>query len=138
MSFSTLDGEGSGAALLGSGALSTYAFGAPAVHLLRDQPGRAVTSLGLRVGLPVLALGFVALTRDGSCPATNERDDVERCQPYARRMLMAGALSAVAASLIDGTLLAWQPVPTPKRLALAPVLGWDGKGSASAGVAGTF
>jgi len=134
MSFSTFDGKGTGGALVGSGALSTYAFGAPAVHLLRDQPSKAMVSLGLRVGLPVLAVGVVTLGHDERCTAPDEA----RCEPYRRRLLLAGALSAALVSVIDGALLAWQPEPKPQRLALTPLAGWDGDRGGVAGVAGTF
>jgi hypothetical protein len=134
MSYRTFDGKGSGGALLGSGALSTYAFGAPAVHLLRDQPSRAMASLGLRIGLPVVAVGLVTTSHDGNCASPDEA----RCQAYRKRLLVTGALSAALVSLIDGAVLAWQPAPKPQRLALTPLAGWDGVRGGLAGVAGTF
>ena len=135
MSYSTFDGKGSAGALLGSGGLSTYAFGAPAVHLLRDQPNRAVASLGLRVGLPVLAVGLASISADDERCST---PDEARCAPYRRRLLLAGVVSATLAALIDGAALAWEPVDKPQRLALTPLVGWDGSESGVAGVAGTF
>jgi hypothetical protein len=134
MSYSTFEGKGSGGALLGSGALSTYAFGAPAVHLLRDQPSKAMVSLGLRVGLPVMAVGIVTLGKGERCVEPDEA----RCQAYRERLFVAGAVSAALVSLIDGAVLAWQPAPKPERLALTPLAGWDGDRGGLAGVAGTF
>ncbi len=134
MSYRTFDGQGTGGALLGSGALSTYAFGAPAVHLLRDQPTKAMMSLGLRVGLPVLAVGVVTAGHDERCSTPDDAS----CASYRRRLLVVGAVSAAVVSLIDGALLAWQPAPQPQRLALTPIAGWDGSRGGLAGVAGTF
>lgn len=138
MSFATYDGRGTAGALLGSGALSTYAFGAPAVHLLRDQSGKAVTSLGVRIGLPVLAVGIASIGRDSSCAEDSADFDAVKCRPQQDRMMLAGLLSVVAASLIDGAFIAWEPPPAPRKLSLSPVLAWNGEKGGVAGVAGTF
>ena len=138
MSFATYDGQGTAGALLGSGAISTYAFGAPAVHLLRDQSGKAVTSLGLRVGLPVLAVGIASIGRDASCSESSPDFDAAKCEPRQNRMMLAGVIGVVAASLIDGAFMAWEPPPKPHKLSLSPVLAWDGEKGGVAGVAGTF
>lgn len=138
MSFTTADGQGTAGALLGSGALSTYAFGAPAVHLLRDQSGKALTSLGLRVGLPVLAVGIASIGRDTICSEGSPDYDSINCHSRKVRMLVAGAISVGVVSLIDGTFIAWEPPPKPQKLSLSPVLAWDGEKGGVAGVAGTF
>jgi hypothetical protein len=138
MSFATYDGQGTAGALLGSGALSTYAFGAPAVHLLRAQSSKAVTSLGLRIGLPVLAVGIASVGRDSSCAQDSASFDAAKCQPQRDRMMLAGVISVVAASLLDGAFVAWEPPPVPRKLSLSPVLAWDGEKGGVAGVAGAF
>jgi hypothetical protein len=124
--------------LLGSGALSTYAFGAPAVHLLRDQSGKALTSLGLRVGLPVLAVGIASIGRDSICSEHSPDHDTIHCHERSARMLVAGAISVGVASLIDGAFIAWESPPEPQKLSLSPMLAWDGEKGGVAGVTGTF
>jgi hypothetical protein len=114
------------------------AFGAPAVHLLRDQSGKAVTSLGLRIGLPVLAVGIASIGRDSSCAEDSADFDAVKCEPQQDRMMLAGLISVVAASLIDGAFIAWEPPPVAQKLSLSPVLAWNGEKGGVAGVAGTF
>jgi hypothetical protein len=138
LALGTYDGRGTGGALLGSAAISYYALGAPALHLLRDHPGKAVASLSLRVGLPGLALGFGKLSQPEGCPASDEDDDSTRCQPHARQVAISSIVSVALASVIDHAALAWEPVPPPQRLSLAPLLGWDGARGGVAGVAGVF
>lgn len=139
VSFAAHDGEGTASALLGSGALSTYAFGAPAVHLLRGNEGKALTSLGLRVGVPLLAAGIATIGRDeAKCSGASPEFDPSACQPQQTRMMVVTALSALAVSLVDGAFIAWQPPPKVKALTISPLLAWNGEKSGMAGLSGTF
>jgi hypothetical protein len=138
-SFASNDGQGTASALLGSGALSTYAFGAPALHLLRGHEGKAVMSLGLRVGVPVLAASIASIGRDEEkCSDSSPEFDPAACQPQQTRMMVITAFSALAVSLADGAFIAWQSPPKSKALALSPLVAWDGEKSAMAGLSGTF
>jgi hypothetical protein len=134
------DGSEASSAVVGSLALSTYGFGAPVVHLLHDEPSRAIASLGLRVGLPVVALGMVVAGSDNECgPGQAEGEDAAACQAHERKLALVGVLSVVAASAIDATFLTWHaPAPPDRGLTLAPVIAWNGHRSATAGLSGSF
>lgn len=126
---------------LGYTAAATYTLGAPVVHLVQGQPLKAAGSLGLRVGLP---LGMYALLRHdswGHCPAKNEGEDEQYCQPTLG--LLFGVLAAgVAASAIDGALLAWKPIETQRASSLMPLVSLDrnknGRTGVTVGLSGSF
>jgi hypothetical protein len=126
---------------LGYTAAATYALGAPVVHLVQGQPLEAAGSLGLRVGLP---LGVYALLQHdswGHCPGKSESEDEQYCQPTLG--LLFGVLAAgVAASAIDGALLAWKPIETERATALMPLVSVDrdkhGRTGVTLGLSGAF
>jgi hypothetical protein len=126
---------------LGYTAAATYALGAPVVHLVQGQPLKAAGSLGLRVGLP---LGVYALLRHdswGHCPGKSEGEDEQYCQPTLG--LLFGVLAAgVAASAIDGALLAWKPVETQREAAWMPLVSVErdkhGRTGVTLGLSGAF
>lgn len=139
VSFATHDGHETAGAVLAWTALSTYAFGAPAVHLLRGHDGKALGSLGLRVGVPVLAASIASIGRDEEkCSGASPEFDPSACQPQQTRMMVVTAVSAMAVSLVDGAFIAWRPPSKPKALTLSPLLAWNGEKSGMAGLSGAF
>jgi hypothetical protein len=135
-------GRAEGAAeVLGASAAATYLLGAPIVHGVQREPGRGLASLGLRVGLP---LGLRALLHPGTyahCPAHSEAEDVEYCQPGARDVV--GVLvGALAASVVDGALLARKRIEPASAVTWSPSLSLEpkrgGQAQISVGVAAVF
>lgn len=124
--------------VLGSLGFTGYAFGAPLVHWLHDQPGKAAASLGLRVGLPLIAVGLVSANSGGRCPDGLAHEGDDYCGRMLRTMEIVGALSMLAASAIDASAVSWEPEVHRQKLALAPLLGWDGAGGGVAGLVGAF
>lgn len=139
VSFATADSEETASALFAWSALSTYAFGPPAVHLLRGHEGKSLASLGLRVGVPVLAAGLASIGRDErKCSSASPDFEPSVCEPQRTRMMVVTALSALLVSVVDGAFIAWRPPPKAKALTLSPLLAWDGEKSGMAGLSGTF
>ena len=123
------------------GSLSSYAFGAPLVHVAHGHWGRGVADLGLRVG--AVAAGSLAGAALGtpsglsSCEAT-----FAGCFAAGSNGLAVGAMiGAVLASLVDASLLARDTKPgetTPTRsLTWAPSAAMT-RGGGTAGLAGSF
>jgi hypothetical protein len=90
-------------------AAGVYALGAPTVHLLNDQPVRAVASLGLRVGLPAALAGISVALSSANCdssPSTYDGYDgypdpnPSPASECADRRATAGVLGAGAGMLI--------------------------------------
>jgi hypothetical protein len=109
-----------------------YALGGPVVHAANGEPGRAFASLGLRAGVPIAGamLGY-GLGR-GTCNSSSS------CFGAA----ILGGLGlfggAVAASVIDGAVLAKRQVTEEVQAArITPHVAIDSTG-AQGGVAGTF
>jgi hypothetical protein len=123
---------------LGSLGFTGYALGAPVVHWLHDQPGKAATSLGLRLGLPLVAVGVASTVSAGRCPDEIEHEGEDYCRRMGKTLAIVGGLSMLAAAAIDASALSWEPRARRHQLALAPVLGWDGGRGGVAGVAGVF
>jgi hypothetical protein len=124
--------------VLGSVGFTGYALGAPVVHWMHDQPGKAATSLGLRLGLPLAAAGVVSALSAGRCPDAIEHEGDDYCRRIDKTMAIVGGLAMLAAAAFDASALSWEPEARRHQLALAPVLGWDGARGGLAGMAGTF
>lgn len=91
-----------------------YLTGAPTVHLLNGQLGKAGASLGLRVGLPLAgALGGVVLASAASSGSYDRESNMETLAAVGAGF---GVLGAVIA---DAAILSKAPVTTVDR----PVLG---------------
>ena len=125
--------------LMGSIGLTGYTLGAPVVHWSHGQPGKAAASLGLRIGAPLIAVGLLSATSAARCPVAAEQDDAHYCQEVLKTMAVAGTISMLVASAVDAGTLSWEPELRQRgKLALAPVLGWDGARGGMAGLAGAF
>lgn len=95
------------------GGLATYGLGGPIVHLAHDNPGRALGSVGLRVGMPVVA-GLIGIAVEKSS-----------CQPAewfcgVAGMTLGGLAGIAGAVAVDAAVLAWAPRADVK---VAPMLG---------------
>jgi len=129
---------GSTSILMGSIGITGYALGAPVVHWMHGQPGKAATSLGLRLGLPLIPVGLLSASSAAGCSGANE-DDAHDCRLMLRTIAVVGAVGMLVASGVDAGALSWEPeVRHRGKLALAPVLGWDGARGGMAGLAGLF
>ncbi|HVY30142.1 MAG TPA: hypothetical protein VHB79_26475 [Polyangiaceae bacterium] len=109
---------------LGYTSAATYALGGPVIHLVQRQPLKAAGSFGLRVGLPFAVYALLEHDSWSHCPAKNEGEDEQYCQPKLGTLL--GVLAAgVAASAIDGAVLAWKPIETERVSSLMPLVSVD-------------
>jgi hypothetical protein len=124
--------------VLASLGVTGYALGPPLVHWFHDQSGKAATSLGLRVGVPLVALGVVSASSAGRCPNSIEQEGDDLCRRMGTTMAIVGTLSMLAVSAFDARALSWEPEAPRQKLALAPVLSWDGARGGVAGLAGVF
>ncbi|HKY36721.1 MAG TPA: hypothetical protein VJN18_12315 [Polyangiaceae bacterium] len=130
---------GSTSILMGSIGITGYTLGAPFVHWVHGQPGKAASSLGLRIVLPLIPVGLLSASSAARCPGANEEDDAQHCRLVLRTMAVLGTVGMLVASGVDASALSWEPeVRQRGTLALAPLLGWDGGRGGVAGVAGLF
>jgi hypothetical protein len=100
-----------------------FAVGGPTFHLIHREPWRALGSLGLRIGLPVLG-GAVGAGLIANCSQT--AGDHGNCG--LGELIVGVAAGVVAASLIDGLALAHEsPTSSPHlRISLTPFISADG------------
>lgn len=126
---------------LGYTAAATYALGAPVVHLVQREPLKAAGSFGLRVGLPITVYALLSAGSWGHCPAHSESEDEEYCQARLGALL-GGVVAGVAASAIDGAVLAWKPIETKRATALMPLVSVNhdknGRTGVTVGLSGAF
>ncbi|HWZ87786.1 MAG TPA: hypothetical protein VNW92_03020 [Polyangiaceae bacterium] len=117
---------------------ATYALGGPIVHVAHRQWGKAVTSTGLRIGLPVTGILIgAALDR---CGPYSDSDTCGAIGPGVGMLLGIGAAIA-----LDASALAYEPVPVasatrarqPLATTAAPFVIADAR-HALLGVSGTF
>src|SRR6185436_7990319 len=83
---------------------ATYGLGAPAIHLAHGREGTALRSLALRLGLPVAGALVGVMIGSGTCDPESEVP----CPVVAG--VVGGALGGVAAAIVDGAVLAREPV----------------------------
>jgi hypothetical protein len=108
--------------VVGSIGLGGYVLAAPALHLSHGNPGRALGSLGLRLGLPVALgaggayVGF-ALASKG-CVGIQCFGSVVVAALLGGVGLVGGMVSA---SVLDGSLLARERVPVHAPVVTPPV-----------------
>ena len=126
-----------GLAVFGSG----YVLGGPIVHLSHGNPGHALGSLALRVGLP--ALGAWALFGpERACHDTPDTEGSCGEDVIARAVagVVLGALGVTTASLLDWTVLGLsvEEVPVERGLTLVPQVSAGADGSLQFGVLGRF
>jgi hypothetical protein len=89
-------------------AATTFYAGAPAMHLAHGHVDKALGSLGLRAALPVLtALGGMAVLTAGKA------DFEDRLGGVTTGMVLGYGVGAVAAAVLDATLIANERVPAP-------------------------
>jgi hypothetical protein len=134
VSSAMVESDAFGGVAFGTG-VALYGLGAPIVHLAHERPGIAVASLGLRASAVFVPL--VLIPSDGRCPADNEYDDSKYCQPRAKKLLLIGGASILAAMIVDDAVLAWEERAEPAGAAIQPIVGWDGEG-AFVGAQGAF
>lgn len=97
-----------GARVLVGGSLLGFALGAPVVHVVNGEPGRAAGSLGLRVGLP--AVGFmIGLAAAPSCSSST--GEYGPCLKVLDTAAAGAGLGMLAASMLDAWLLAHTSAP---------------------------
>ena len=127
--------------IFGPAALGTYLVGAPAVHFAHGSTGRALGSIGLRLGVPtasafiggLLATGYAKPSSNDSC-----------CSDEAHFGTIYGALAGAAiASTLDATVLAEEKVEVPRSSDAGLVRAWSpavgiGPQQATIGVQGTL
>ncbi len=110
-------------------------LGGPIVHLSYGEPLRALGSLGLHVGLPLLG-GFVGAMSQRGC---TEHDAGWPCATVG--VFVGGTLGMAAASVLD-VVLAGERAPSeasPVRPTVATLRGPDGAPvGATLGVSGVF
>jgi hypothetical protein len=109
--------------------IGTYLLGSPAIHLAHDHGSRAVASLGLRLGLPLLG---AMLGAGAACGGRSS------CGTDAAIAVPAiGAVAGVlAASAIDLVYLGREDTIAAPRL--SPTVSADGHGSVRLGLTGRF
>jgi hypothetical protein len=112
-----------------------YPFSGPIVHLAHGNVGRAFASLGLRIGLPILA---AAALNNHSCDHYEE-DGI--CVDSG--VFFGLVFGGIAAVLLDGAVLAYDEVPvssieqSASRFSVLPTLAVV-RGGGVVGVGGTF
>jgi hypothetical protein len=139
-----VDGEFLSTATATAG-VAGYVLAAPTIHWLHGQRERAGWSLGLRLVLPMAAVGVAAIVGASAhsssehCPAKSEAEYERYCEPRFDHLATVAVTSVLAGSLIDASVIAWEP-PPPRNagLALAPVLAWDGARGGRLGLVGEF
>jgi hypothetical protein len=102
-----------------------YLFGAPIVHLVHENPGRAALSFGMRVALPLAFFGTGLIIED--CP----RGDFCGLASF----VIGVPLGMATAIALDASLVARDTVKESFSIAPTAMLTRDG---ASIGVIGTF
>jgi hypothetical protein len=111
--------------------IATFIFASPAVHLFHDRPTRALASLGLHVGVPLLGILVGVGVGGGNRPA--DEDDLG---PAIIGGLIGAAAGAAIASIIDISVLAKNDAPSRVLPVIAPTPG--GAGGMTFGLAGAF
>jgi hypothetical protein len=103
--------------------VGAYAVGGPTIHLIHREPWRALGSLGLRAGLPVVG-GAIGIGIFATCPPP----DGEYGNCGLGELIIGVATGVLAASLIDGLALARESRKVPGKLALSltPFISPDG------------
>lgn len=93
--------------------LATYLLGAPLVHVMKDRPTRGLTSLGLRVGLPIVgAMLGEALHSEPQCESGY--DYVDCSDGPSDEAVLGVVVGIIAASAIDSVYLAKGEAPKPQ------------------------
>jgi hypothetical protein len=112
-----------------------YVLGGPIVHLSHGHPGRALGSLGLRLGLPVLGFSL-PLLQDPSCDSEGDCDDLGQLVAA----LALGVVGMGVASVIDWAVLGTsvEDVPVERGPTLVPQVSAGADGSLQIGVLGRF
>src|SRR3954471_21879997 len=109
LSFQTNSGAASWAAI------GVYLLGAPLVHAPHQPPLAALESLGLRIGVPLLAAAVGAATAD----CTNRVVNDENCE--FGPSIVGLRVGIVVAAIIDSAAIAWDPPSSPGPYRPAPV-----------------
>jgi hypothetical protein len=97
------------------GAIGVYVLGAPIVHAAHGRPLAALGSLGLRIGLPLLASAVGAATADCSSGRVVNDDDC-----HFGPSIAGLAVGIVLGAIIDSAAIAWDPPSSPPPYRPAP------------------
>jgi hypothetical protein len=129
-------GIGSDLAPLGVTGLGGVFLGGPIVHGIEGQGGRALASLGLRVGMPLAGAALATWSYNRGNDKSGE------CDCMGGFLATAGGLvlGMGAAMLVDAAFLGWRSEPIAsdnKSLSLVPSFGLA-PGGGSVGLAGRF
>jgi hypothetical protein len=124
------------------GSLSSYALGAPLVHVAHGRWGRGVADLGLRVGaLAAGSLVGASLGKPGA-PSSCEANLAGCFAQGSSGLAVGAAIGAVLASVIDASLLA-RDTTRPRETAAAASTTWSPvasitRGGGAAGLQASF
>ncbi|HEY5926812.1 MAG TPA: hypothetical protein VIV11_34230 [Kofleriaceae bacterium] len=95
--------------------LGTYLFGAPLVHLTKNRSGRALASVTMRIGFPVIG-GLLGESMRPKPECDTYYDDY--CQDDlvgpSEEMVVGVILGVLAASVVDSAYLARGEAPKPQ------------------------
>jgi hypothetical protein len=129
-------GAGSGTGALATAGVGGMLLGAPIVHAVQGEPGRAFGSLGLRLAMPLAGAAIAMWAYDRGNRDSRSCD----CMGGALAGMGGMVLGLGAAMLTDALLLGWRPeTPARKRtsIAMIPSVG-VAPGGGSVGLAGRF
>ena len=115
--------QGAGGDVLFAGMLTAYLAPAPIIHLAHGNHWRALGSLGVRVGFPILAANIAAAfaPREPGCPGQ------PLCGLNSLDYAAVGAVIGMGvAAVADAALLGWEAAGPAPRVSLAPAQGPDG------------
>lgn len=119
-------------------AVATVLFvaGPPTVHLFHREPGKALGSLGLRIGLPVIGALVGERLRPSDVECESYKSDGVGCpRRLSTGPLVGAGIGAAAAIALDALLLARTRVSEPRTI--TPQVAASGL-AFSFGVAGAF
>jgi len=129
------DVDNDSSAALAKLSIITYVFGAPLVHLTKDRGRRALGSITMRIGLPIVGgmLGH-AMAAKPTCEAYYDSCETEL---YTEELAYGVLAGVIAASALDAIYLAKGDPPAKPQAAWTPVARATQNGFAL-GVSGTF
>jgi hypothetical protein len=129
-------GAGSDTGALATAGVGGMFLGAPIVHAVQGEPGRAFGSLGLRLAMPLAGAAIAMWAYDRS---NRDRESCD-CMGGALAGMGGMVLGLGAAMLTDALFLGWRPETSARQrrsIAMIPSIG-VAPGGGSVGLAGRF